>query len=140
MTIPVPTLSSAGWVTDPAGKADYLLSHFYETDKQQSYLYVDSTTSLQAIIERYGHDVATLCDQLRRALNQYLLRYYPSVLVDVSADTSEINNNSGQYTLRVYCQATETDGKSYSFGRLVLGTSSKFERVMDLNNTLLYPL
>lgn len=130
--IPVPTLSTHGWVTSPPEKADFLISHFYESDKAQTYLYGSNITNLQWLIERYGHEIPSLCQQIRLALETYLGRYYQAATVEVLNDASAENKTS-KVMLRLYCSVVE-EGVTYSIGKLLTISDSKFEKITDLNN------
>ena len=133
MTIPVPTLSTAGWVTSPNEKADSLMAHFYASDKFQSYLYFGQVTTVQWLIEQYGHDIPTLVSQMKAALEVYLGRYYDSVNVDMSSDDSVETVVGNEVELKVYATVSE-NGKEYSFGALIVAANSKVLRVSKLNN------
>lgn len=134
MTIAVPTLSASGWITGTQEKADFLLSHFYESDKFQSYLYGGNVSNLQYVIEQYGHDVTLLTQHLRSTLQVYLQRYYDSVNIDLTSVESQDSSQAGKIQLRLYCSVTE-NGKEYSFGRLIEAIDSKLERITKINNT-----
>lgn len=133
MTVVVPTLSTSGWVKAPSEKADFLLAHFYESDKFQTYLYGQNVTNLQYIIEQTGHDAIAVTQRLRTELETYLGRYYDSALVDVTIADSTTTDAGSQLTIRVFCRVTE-NGKDYSFGKMIMAMNSKLEKVVDLNN------
>lgn len=137
MTIAVPTLTAAGWVRTPAEKADALMSHFYESDKFQTYLYDENVTNVQWLIEQYGHDVVVLCTRMRETLEDYLNRYYDAALIQVTSDDNPsynlTPNLSSAITLRVVITVTD-GGKDYSFAKLIVASDSKFEKIMNLNN------
>jgi hypothetical protein len=134
MVIPVPTLSAAGWVTSPAEKADMLFSHFYESDKFQTYLYGKNITNLQWLVEQYGHDITILTQQMRASLEVYLTRYYPEgVAINVTSSDDETLSAAGKIELRLYCTVNE-GGRVYSFGRLIQATNSKIDQIVKLNN------
>lgn len=132
MTFPVPTLSIKGWVTSPAERADFLMSHFYESDKLQSLIYGDNVSSLQWLIEQYGHSIPTLSERLRMTLMDYLGAYYDAVNIDVVSDDSA-DNLTGRVTLTIKCRVTQ-DAQEYSFGKLLTLTNSKFDKIIDFNN------
>lgn len=133
MAVPLPTLSAAGWVRSPAEKADMLFSHFYESDKLQTYIYGNNVSSLQSTIETYGHDPLLVSEQLRNTLQEYLGRYYTVADVDVTAMDMDVENQPGKIKLRIFCRVTE-DGKDYSFGKIIEAIDSKLQTVLDLNN------
>lgn len=131
--IPVPSLSAAGWIVSSAEKADALLSHFYESEKSQSYLYGQNITNCQWLLEQYGNNIIEITSQIRSALQVYLGRYYDAVNVEVTNDDNA-DNPSGKITLHIYIDVTE-DGKTYSMGQLLNITNSKIQKIIRLNNT-----
>lgn len=133
MTIPVPSLTVAGWVKSPAEKADLLFSHYYESDKFQTYIYGNNVANLQHVIEQNSHDVVALVQAIRSSLEVYLGRYYEAVLVDVSVDEESEEYKQGNVKLKVYCRITE-NGKDYSFARLIETIDSKLKQVVKINN------
>lgn len=133
MTIAVPTLSASGWVRAPAEKADFLLSHFYESDKFQTYIYGTNVTNLQWLIQEYGHDLVRLCSEISRSVEAYLGRYYDQATAQCIALDAREGEPEGSSTLKLFCQVFE-NGKEYSIGRLIVATNSKFEKIMKLNN------
>ena len=99
---PVPTLSTQGWVTDLGGKIDMLLAHFFLSDYNQTYLYPGRVTSLPELVQRCGGDARELVVLLRRALMDYLTRYYPSVTVEASIPSEDVDPSSRvELTLRI---------------------------------------
>lgn len=129
MAIPVPTLSSAGWVTAPADKADKLMAHFFEAEKSQTVLYGDNVSSLQWLIQHYGDKPAAMTQELRGALERYLRRSYPAVTVDVQMR----DDGTPRYELRVSIQVTD-DGKQHSFGKELQMHNGNLAKIIDMNN------
>ncbi len=132
MTIPVPTLSSSGWVTALSEKADFLLSHFFASDKYQTALYGKNVSNLQWLVEQYQKDPMAMSQQLRSAVETYLSRYYDIATAQVSV-TDPDKDGSGRYGLRLYCSVVE-NGKEYSFGKLIVLLNSKIDKIIKLNN------
>lgn len=132
MTIAVPSLSSAGWVRSPNEKADALLSHFFLSEKSQTYLYADNVSSLPWLVEQYGRNPIAISTELGNALERYLGRYYDTVNADVTVDDAKVAYN-GEIAITLYCSVTE-EGRSYSFGKLLMVTNSKIQQIINLNN------
>jgi hypothetical protein len=132
-TISVPALSATGWTRSPAEKADYLMSHFYESDKFQTYLYGLNVCSLPWLIEQYGNEPARVCREIEDQLGAYLSRYYDSAVVQCVANDNPDVNPTSEITLRLYCQVTE-EGKEYVIARLIMTKDSKFQKIVKLNN------
>ena len=133
MTIPVPTLSPQGFVTDISGKADALLSHFYESMYSQTFLYGKNISSLQYIIQQYGDDVNKLCTQLQNTLEKYLGRYYDLAIVTIGSNVNDPNDTTNQISLTIHCSLTE-NGTTYSIGDLLKISNSKVTSVTRVNN------
>lgn len=131
-TISVPALSSSGWTRSPAEKADLLMSHFYESDKFQTYIYGPNVTSLPWLIEQYGNDPSRVCREIEDQFGNYLQRYYDAVSVQCISNDNDTNNTS-EITLRLFATVTE-QGKEYVIARLIMAKDSKFQRIVKLNN------
>lgn len=131
--IPVPTLSTQGWVTDLSGKLDMLLSHFFLSDFNQTQLYPGMVTSLPEIIQRCGGQATQARDLIQKALTAYFTRYYPSVQVDVSPTTDQDTDPS--LSVELLIQIAINDGDQVgTFARLVKSKDSKLSEIMKLNN------
>jgi hypothetical protein len=132
-TVPVPTLSPAGWVFATAEKADFLISHFFEADYIQSYLYAGRISNIQWLIEQYGNDITNFSNQLRRTLDTYLGRYYQVVNIVITTDDNA-TNLTDKVSVGIQCDVTE-NGTTYSIGRLLNIQNSIVETIVKLNNT-----
>lgn len=130
-TIPIPSLSSNGWVTAQAQKADLLMAHFFASDALQSYLYINNVSSLPYIVEQAGDDIITLTQQLRLTLEKYLGRYYD--LVDVDITNVDDPLDSSKVNLNLYIKATD-NGKDYVFAKLIETVNGKLSKIVNLNN------
>lgn len=133
MSVPVPSLSPAGWITSPQEKADALMAYFYQTDPFQSQLYAPNVISLQLLVQQYGHDMTAFTQRLRSALELYLGRYYQSVIVDIRNTDIPANTNP-KIEFKVYISVLD-DGKEYSFGQLIAVADNKMATIIKLNNS-----
>ncbi len=131
MTIAVPALSATGWTRSPAEKADLLMSHFYESDRFQSYLYPDNVCSLPWLIEQYGHDIPLVAREIEDQLGNYLRRYYTTASVQCVPDETTLD--TGEVTLKLFATVTE-EGKEYVIARLIMSKDSKFQSIVKMNN------
>ena len=132
--IPVPTLSSEGWVTSMAEKADKLLAYFFTTDKDQSHLYT-GTVSMQWLIQRYQDSIPDLVSETQNMLNLYLSRYYPIVLVEVRSSEEQLtaDERETKVSLYIYAQVTE-GGREFSIGKKVSEINGDSFKVFNVNN------
>jgi hypothetical protein len=134
MVIPVPTLSTSGWIVTPQQKADMLMAHFYEAMNNQTYTYPGQVASIQYVIEKNAGDIPATCQGIQQVLEQYLSRYYPTVQVQVTSDDITANNPSSLVNLTVYISALES-GQTQAFTALIQMANSKFLKAVSLNNT-----
>lgn len=133
MTIPVPSLSSSGWVTEIAEKTDKLLSYFFVSEESQTNLYHGQITSLPALLQRYSRDEFELSANIQLQLTRYLERYYERA--DVSVRIRENDSASGDRGLDLEIDIIVTDqGRNYSVGRLVSTLNASIMKIADLNN------
>lgn len=138
MVTPVPTLSAGGWIVTQQQKADYLMAYFYESMYNQTYVFAGQITSIQYIIEQNSGNIAKTCDALRTALEQYLKRYYDSVIVQVTSDDVTAGNPSSLVNLTLYISVKE-DGEMYGFSQLISMSNSKFLKAVSINNNGVAP-
>lgn len=131
--IPVPTLSTQGWVRDPVGKFDFLLAHFFLSDYNQTFLYRGHVTSLPRIIEKHGSDMAAVINDLRTSLSAYMASYYDAVEVEVTPATPlDIDPRSKiELTLSI---GVSDKGTHAIYGRLLQGDNAKIDQIVKLNN------
>lgn len=131
-TIPVPSLSAKGWITSPYEKIDLLLAQFYASDVNQSNLYKGHIANVQGILQKNMHDLDSLKQNMRSALETYLGRYYQLATVIVTDDTA--TNPSNNVTLRLSISVVE-EGQQRDAAYLASFVDSKFEKILNLNNT-----
>lgn len=130
---PVPTMSTQGWVFDPNTRFDYLLSHFFESDYNQTQLYKGGVTSLPRILEKHGNHIAGVCYGLEQELTSYLQRYYTAVEVTVIVDGDTTVNPQSQITLDIRVGVNE-DGLHKDYVAKIFSENSKLKKVQMLNN------
>ncbi len=131
--IPVPTLSTQGFVRDLSGKLDTLLAHFFLSDYNETQLYPGAVTSLPELIQRCGGDAVQAVPLIKDALQAYLGPYYPSLQLDVSPRTPLDIDPSIKVELLITIAIRDGDSIG-SFKRLVLAEDSKLSSIIKLNN------
>lgn len=133
MTIPVPTLSTQGWVTDLAGKIDILLAHWISSDQEQSNVYRGKISNLQYIVEQYSGDPLNTADAITRSVQSYLGRYYENVIAEARwALDDEVTS---QTTVKITLSLNFTEGgASYTANRVLTYFNGKFKEITETNN------
>lgn len=130
---PVPTMSTQGWVTDPAIKFDKLLADFFLADHNQSYIYKDSIQTLQGLIEKNGNQINSLIGELQQVLRTYLERYYTTVDLDVRPENNMITDPKGRMTLIITVGVNDR-GTQKQFGRLLEANNGAMQRIRNIND------
>ena len=129
---PLPTLSSSGFVSGIAEKADRLMSYYFTSEASQSNLYRGEVTSLPKQIQLLGNDEAALAARIRTELERLFGNYFDGVEVNVSTD---IPNTADPNRINVTVSATLIDGgQQYSLGRLINVVNSRIAKIIDINN------
>lgn len=128
----MPSMDSAGWVSDVAGKADRALAYYFTTEASQSDIYFTKLVSLPSHVQRFGSNDSQLIDNVQRDLSEYLGRYFDTV--EVNATTSKPNPEDPNRTnLTVSIIVTEA-GVRYSVGHVIRTLNSKILSITKLNN------
>lgn len=125
----VPTLDTAGWVTDGAEKLNRLLAYFFTTMNSQSNLYRSTINSIQSIIEKSGNDIDDLTSSLQRQLSIYLGRYYDNVTIKVYVDPATIIH--ALVTLNLDIAISDKDGFT-KYGPSINLNNGVFKSIVDL--------
>ncbi|BAW19259.1 hypothetical protein [Ralstonia phage RP12] len=133
MAIPVPTLSTQGWVTDLSSKIDFLLAHYVSTDQEQSNVYKNNISNMQYIVENYSGDPLQTAEAIARSVQTYLGRYYEQVIAEARFVLD--NAVESQTTIKITLALNFTeDGISYTANRLLTYFNGKFKSITEVNN------
>jgi len=126
----LPTFSHVGWVTNPLERIDYLIAHFFETQKSQTHFYND-IHSFQSILG----DGNTL-DEVREKLIQYMTSYiatqFNNVELDVDIEPKSGNEDDVDMLVTVYCSFMDK-GIKYSISNAIELLGNKVKRIYKIN-------
>ncbi len=128
----LPTMSSAGWVTNPSDKLDRLLANFYTTDGAQSVLYDRILLAAPSDIAEYKNDPVELIGALQPKLTAYLEKYFQRANVDMA----EYNSGSNGAEIIISLKVTVFDDEAigYTAAGLVTKKDSKFMYISERFN------
>lgn len=127
----VPTLSSLGWLTEPATMLDYAFADFMATNYSQSIEFRGSLSSLPWIIQKCGSDMDALEDLSKQQLEAHLNKLFDTA--QVSAVVKEHPTRPG--TQQLFFQITVIkDGVAHNFARTIENISSKTLTLFAINN------
>lgn len=129
----VPTFSPSGWVSNVLEKADFMLAHFFCTQKSQTHFYKDklNVTSYQSLIADAGSD-----GELASNLNSYLGTYFETQFSNVQMDCqiyTDAEDNSKQ-TIQIGCTFVY-NGVSYTIARAIDLYGTQVKRIYRLDET-----
>jgi hypothetical protein len=124
----VPTLSSSGWVKGVATKCDYLISHFYTSEANQTEFYPGNVASLPELLAKYQHDPLSLGTQIQTTMHRYLSRHFDTADVDCSC-----TDEDGKVYIRLSA-TVEQDGVKYSFCKQFETTGTVISKIINLVN------
>lgn len=131
MTYSLPTLSSAGYVQDPAQILDTLLSYFFVADYSQSNAHYGEVASLPYIIKVNSNNRGGLTRDVESTLVRMLGAYYDSVSINVTVE--ENNGSPESYDIRVTGSVT-SKGRQYSLAKLASVANDKLIKTATLTN------
>ncbi len=135
--IPVPTLSTFGWIDSKATTAqriDFLWAHFFESDNKQSTLYGKNVSSLQGLIAENSGDITGTANAVQAALTQYLRRYFADVNVNASTKLQDATTSASKMVLVLSLFVTE-NGVEYSVSYEVTSINGQSLKFTNLNNS-----
>ena len=116
MSAVLPSLSSAGWVSDPSVLIPNLLAEAMVSDASQSTIYFGEITSIADLVQKYQTNPSEMANRLEGALIKYYSRYYSSG-VNASVSVPLPIPTDGKYQINMSVIVT-TNGKDYSVSML----------------------
>ena len=128
----MPSLSEDGWVRSSEHIADYMLTHFFLSEKSQTYLYGNEVASLQYIIQNNADSMTNTVLNTRTALLSYFSRYFSNV--EAECTFNDIVDNGTGVNINIFLSFTDSEGKSYSLGKIVSVLNSKISKFITANN------
>ena len=131
--IPVPTLSTLGFIYDSTNKFDKLLSHAFVADYNQTYLYPSNITSLPKLIESAGNNLTNLEISIKGGLYAYFNRYYSTVDLAVSILPESDNPTSSNVIFQLTISFVENN-VPITLNRSKITPLSTLSNIINLNN------
>ena len=134
MTLPtyLPSLSESGWITSSLQKADFIFSHFFESNFSQTEIYKGHVSSFAYLLATYHNDNDRLVNEMQSVLTNYFGRYFNSVDCEVKWTTNAINSSIVELTL--YLTFVDAEGKEYNLSKIISTSGNKIISVLNSNN------
>lgn len=127
-----PSLSESGWLNSTVQTVDALLSHFFCSDRSQSYIYPTSISSLPWILQDTQGDMSQTIAATRTTLSGYFSKYFNNVVVEVAEVLNEAEPSKG--AISIYIKFTDADGKEHNVGKMLQITDTTISKIIELNN------
>lgn len=129
----LPTFSPAGWVTNPYEKVDYMLSHFFETQRSQTHFHSNAVTSYQFLIAD-AKSMGELKTSIEMRFADFLKSQFTNVELEVKIDGAFGDKDNSELTITISC-TFEADGKRLSIAHAVDALGTQVKRIYRLNET-----
>lgn len=127
-----PTIDTDGWVNSPIKVADYMLSHFFLSDRSQTFFFEAKVASFAWLLQRHQGNLTALFDETQSTLSTYFSQQFTNVEVQVSELSNETNANRTGITL--YLVFTDTAGVTHNLSRIVKYSGMKVSAVLAAIN------
>ena len=131
--VPVPTLSTLGFIYDSTNKFDKLLSHAFVADYNQTYLYPSNITSLPKLIESAGNNLSELETSIKGGLYTYFNRYYGTVDLSVTVLPDPSNPDGPNVIFQLQISFVE-NGVPVTVDRSTVTSLATLANIINLNN------
>lgn len=129
MVVPkLPTLSTAGFVQDPAVILERQLSYFFIADYSQSNQHRGRVASLPYLIKMYGNRPEVLIERIDSTLQSMLGAYFDSV--SITMDYVQADTSSPEYDITLEGVVTQ-NGTQYGIARLLTISNNTLKTVAD---------
>lgn len=129
MDIAIPSLSTSGWITSLAEKADLAFSHFVLSQYSQSHFNYGQVSSLPWILQKYQRKPEELKTELRNQLIIYFKKYCNNCLAEVNI----INEQLNAYDIEIFVTVEDSIGNEISIANLVSVLDSKVEKISKIS-------
>ena len=130
MSIDLPTLSSSGFVSDPAVKLERLVSYFFIADNSQSNQHIGRVASLPYLVKVHGSKPNILVERVQSALEGMLTPYFDTVSVSVTEE--DPLTVQPQYNIIMEGSVTH-NGKKYDIAKQLGVSNNILSSVSELN-------
>lgn len=127
----LPTFSQSGWVTNPLERVDFMIAHFFETQKSQTHFHKNSVSSYQSLIAD-APSPGQLATNVETYLGEYLSTQFQRVAIEVEVKGAFGDPNNNELTIEIGC-SLDADGVRYTLSHAIelLGTNVKKIRRLD---------
>jgi hypothetical protein len=125
----VGTMSTVGWVKEPASKVDLLIAYWFANRKDQSRFITDVQSYNYVVATHQGdHTIDNFLEAIQNSLRSMLLECFDGA--DVYARAPNFNPLNKQFQLAV-SGTVEENGKTYDLAHSVIVSGKTFELITE---------
>lgn len=128
MSEDMPSLSSAGFIKDPAAKLEKVFAYFFIADYSQSNQHRGTIASLPYLIKTHGHRPEDLSDQIENTLRIVLSSYFDTA--DVKVSIKDPLDDGPEYDIVVQGTVVE-QGKTHGLAKLLSVSNNTLNKVSN---------
>lgn len=112
----IPSFTKRGWIRSNIERIDYILAYFFETLPSQSWLNYSGGVSIQELIANNTDNLDNLMNDIQRALEEKLKRYFDNATVVVTYRNPDQVKLTGRAEISVQVSVLE-NGEQVTIGR-----------------------
>lgn len=130
----LPSLSGAGWISDPDVIANQLFATFFLTDYSQTALYTGHVSSFAYCMHLYNpndQDRTKLTSLIDKVLTVYYLRYFDDVTVETSL--TQDSEDFSKLELNIFLEYVDGEKRNTLY-KAIQVVDGKARSVIDINN------
>jgi len=126
--VPVPSMSTAGWINDPTSKLDRLLSYYFTSLRDQDALHRDVIKSAQYDLAVSSYKPSAAVDTMADSIKTLMSPYFSSVTVSVTTNADTVADSQATVFIVIeFSDTGYTDMVSYVYDPRLM----KFTKVVD---------
>lgn len=111
------SLDTDAWVQTPLKVADYLISHFFLAEHDQTSLFKGQVASFPWLIMRHQNEIQQLCTETERTLSGLFSHYFSDVEVQVTEKS--IDGSLTKKGITLFLVFTDTKGVKHNIANIV---------------------
>lgn len=133
--IPVPTLSSKGFVYTTGDCLDNLLAFYFLCNHNQSEIFKGRVVSYQHTLANHQDQPTVLCQMVQQELTTYLSRYFNLVSVEVNWKDEIEGSGNGDYQVEIDVMAGNTLDDQQRLYKTTNIKQGKLYKIFTYNNS-----
>lgn len=129
----LPTFTPAGWITNPLEIIDFLMAHFFLTQKSQTRFHRQAIASYQALLADAPSN-GQLQSNIETKLGDMIKSQFDNVKIGCAIKPIDGNPDNIQQVIEIQC-SFDYQGITYALGHGIELLGTQVKRVFRLNET-----